>query len=134
MRGHIKTLAWIHIFHGGVLILVGAGAGIILNAVGAYLNRAGQGADPEFATGPIVGMMGSALALIAMVLAIPKLVAGIGMLKMRPWARMLALVMATLGLIDFPIGTGVGAYTYWVLLSKEGTEAFQRAGDPTDGP
>lgn len=129
MRSQIKALAWIHIFHGGVLVIVGAGAGIVLGAVGAYFNRASQGVEQEIATGPILGFLGGALAAIALVLAIPKLVAGIGLLYMRPWARMLALVMGTLGFIDFPIGTGVGAYTYWVLLSKEGTDAFKRPGE-----
>ena len=44
------------------------------------------------------------------------IVAGWGLLERQPWARMLAIVLACLNLVDLPFGTGLGVYTLWVLL------------------
>lgn len=45
------------------------------------------------------------------------LAAGIGLLQRQPWARMLAIVLGFISLVDVPFGTALGAYTLWVLLS-----------------
>ena len=58
-------------------------------------------------------------------LAIPGLIAGYGLLKFRPWARMLTIVLAVFELIRFPFGTILGIYSLWVLLSSEGAAQFQ---------
>jgi len=42
----------------------------------------------------------------------------------RPWARMAIIVLSILSLIFFPIGTAVGGYSLWILLSAEGSAAF----------
>jgi hypothetical protein len=56
--------------------------------------------------------------------AIAAFVVGIGLLRMRPWARMGALVLALLGLPGFPIGTVAGVLIIAYLLSAEGRQAF----------
>jgi hypothetical protein len=43
--------------------------------------------------------------------------AGIGLLTRRPWARKLALVLGVLALFRFPLGTALGVYTLWALGS-----------------
>lgn len=53
------------------------------------------------------------------VIGIPSLIAGIGLLKQRGWARVLAIIVAILALTSFPIGTAAGVYTLWVLTHKE---------------
>jgi hypothetical protein len=52
------------------------------------------------------------------------MLAGYGLLKRTPWARVLALVVAILSLINFPIGTAIGIYTFWVMLQEEAAEYF----------
>ena len=56
------------------------------------------------------------------------IVGGIGLLKGKNWARVLVLFLAVLDLIDFPIGTAIGAYTFWVLLNNETSAMFDGAG------
>jgi hypothetical protein len=52
-------------------------------------------------------------------LGIPNLIAGIGLLKHKSWARILAIIIAVLALTSFPFGTAAGLYTLWVLTRKE---------------
>ena len=51
--------------------------------------------------------------------AVLSLMAGWGLLERQPWARMLAIVLGVLHLINVPFGTALGAYTLWVLLPAE---------------
>ncbi|MHB0877011.1 MAG: hypothetical protein ACYC5O_13310 [Anaerolineae bacterium] len=52
---------------------------------------------------------------------------GIGLLRMRDWARWGAIVLALLALPVFPIGTVIGALILWYLM-RESTAALFRAG------
>jgi hypothetical protein len=60
-----------------------------------------------------------------MLLSLPGLIAGIGLVKFRPWARILGIVISALDLLSVPFGTALGVYGLWVLLSTE-TEALFR--------
>ena len=54
------------------------------------------------------------------------IIAGIGLLKFQQWARILALVLAVLHVLSFPIGTALAIYAFWVLLKPETTPLFER--------
>ncbi len=46
-----------------------------------------------------------------------------GLTQCRPWARIVAIILGVLALFHPPVGTALGVYTLWVLLSDEhGTE------------
>ena len=59
--------------------------------------------------------------------AIAALLAGLGLLRMKQWARWLAFILAILGLFAFPIGTVIGALIIWYLLKDDVREAFDAA-------
>jgi len=63
-------------------------------------------------------------AFILMLLSVLPLVTAIGLLGLHGWARWVALVLAALGLIWFPIGTAVGVLIIWYMLSDEAKHAF----------
>ena len=44
---------------------------------------------------------------------------GWGLLNRKPWGRTLAIVAAVLALLKFPMGTGLGIYTLWVMAPGE---------------
>ena len=54
------------------------------------------------------------------------LIAGWGLLDRQSWARILAIVLAFLSVIHFPLGTAIGAYTLWVLLPSSSEQEYQR--------
>ena len=53
------------------------------------------------------------------------IIAGWGLLDRQPWARMLAIVLGCIVLIDMPFGTGLGVYTLWVLLPASSEEEYR---------
>ena len=59
-----------------------------------------------------------------MLLSLPGIIAGIGLLKFRPWARILTIVLSALNLMNIPFGTILGVYGLWVMLSDEGSRLF----------
>ncbi len=52
-------------------------------------------------------------------LSIPGIIAGIGLLKMRPWSRFLTLILGCFNLLNIPFGTTLGIYSVWVLMQTE---------------
>ncbi|HTS28173.1 MAG TPA: zinc ribbon domain-containing protein [Bryobacteraceae bacterium] len=58
--------------------------------------------------------------------AVVGLIAGWGLLDRQPWARMLAIALGCINLIDMPFGTGLGIYTLWVLLPAKSEEEYRQ--------
>ena len=72
----------------------------------------------------ITGIVGPAVALFFVLLSAPGMIGGIYLLKYRPWARILVLVLGFINLIEIPIGTALGIYTIWVLFKNETVDLF----------
>ena len=51
-----------------------------------------------------------------LVAALPSILAGYGLLKKRPWGRVLAIIIGIIDLPAFPFGTALGIYTLMILL------------------
>ena len=68
------------------------------------------------------------IAVLLVVISLPGLIAGIGLLKFRPWARILAIIIGALHLLSFPFGTALGVYTLVVLLNAETPALFGAQG------
>jgi len=116
----------------GTLLLV-QGAVILMGAIVVALIMAGGGllsGDAEaFAITSTVGtLIGGYLVL----LALPSLIAGLGLVNRRPWARIVGLVVCCLALVKVPLGTALGIYGLWVL-TREGTEVVLAANVRTGG-
>jgi hypothetical protein len=126
MTTHIKVLGVLYI----VLSAFGLLAAMFLALVfGTASGIVGMNADPHDAAIalPIIGLAGTALVTFLVLVSLPGLVAGVGILKLRPWARVLGIVVAVLNLIHVPVGTAVGIYGLWVLLNKDTERAFADA-------
>ena len=129
MAGHVKILGILHIVFGALGILA---ALFLLLLFGGLAGIAGAAADLETdraAAMGVLGVIGIVLFFVLLVLSLPGLIAGIGLLKFRPWARILGIIISALDLIHVPFGTALGVYGLWVLLSNE-TEAMFRGASP----
>ncbi len=93
----------------------------VLVCVGALLYAPWFNGAPVWGAEDVVVVLAVPLAVSAMFVAIgiPNLIAGIGLLKQKGWARLLAIILAILALPSFPIGTAVGVYTVCVLTQKQ---------------
>jgi hypothetical protein len=52
-------------------------------------------------------------------------IAGWGLLQRESWARVVALVVGFVALLNVPIGTALGIYTLWVLLPAQSDEEYK---------
>ena len=62
-----------------------------------------------------------------LIMAIALLFAGWGLLRMKEWARWLAVILGIFSLFAFPIGTVIGVLIIWYLLKEDVREAFDMA-------
>jgi hypothetical protein len=117
MRDHIRILGWCFIIYSAVIALVGLGIGSVILFGGAISGDR----QALFVTGAV----GAAIACFLMIISLPGFFVGGGLLKMKPWARIGAIILGVLHILSFPFGTALGIYTLWVLLKPE-TEALFR--------
>jgi hypothetical protein len=85
------------------------------------------GGMPPFLA-PLFGFIGICL----LAFSVLSIITGAGLLSAQSWARMLAIVLGIVRLINIPLGTALGIYTLWVLLPEQsnleyGQLAQQRA-------
>lgn len=67
----------------------------------------------------------SVIAILLLAKAALGFLAGWGLLQSEKWARVLALVMGFVSLFtNIPIGTALGVYTMWVLMSAESESEY----------
>jgi hypothetical protein len=121
---HVKVLAVLHIVFGVCLVLI---ALVVLGAfsIAGIATAAGASGGDAVVALPIIGLTGTALFVILLIFSLPALLGGIGLLKFQPWARILVIVLSALNILNFPLGTMLGAYGLYVLLSKEGSRLFE---------
>jgi len=77
----------------------------------------------------ITMIVGSAAASFLALISIPGIIAGIGLLNRREWARILTIILGVLNLINIPFGTALGIYTLWALMQDETVRIFSTAPD-----
>jgi hypothetical protein len=58
--------------------------------------------------------------------AVLGIIAGYGLLQREPWARMLAIIMGVVSLLEMPFGTALGIYTLWVLLPARSEQEYHQ--------
>lgn len=52
-------------------------------------------------------------------------IAGWGLLQRESWARVVALVVGFVSLLNVPLGTALGIYTLWVLLPSQSDDEYK---------
>ena len=72
----------------------------------------------------VLTLVGTTVGLLMAALGLPGVIAGYGLLTRKPWARILAIVVGILNLVNVPVGTAIGLYTLWVLTQPAATEYF----------
>ena len=115
---HVTILGWLHILGHAFFLVIGMLGFFLLTGIGVFSG------DREAMT--ILSLVGTLGAAFFGIVALPGLAAGYGLLTRKNWGRILAIIVGVLGLMNFPIGTLVGAYTLWVLLQESATDYFKQ--------
>ncbi|OGO31087.1 MAG: hypothetical protein A2Z16_15505 [Chloroflexi bacterium RBG_16_54_18] len=116
MRDHIKIIAWLYIIL-GVLGILGALIAFAIIAGGGVIS----GDETAIRITAIVAFV---IGGIVVLVSVPGIITGLGLLNFKPWARILAIILALLNLPGFPIGTALGIYTLWAMLDSESSQLF----------
>jgi hypothetical protein len=124
MQQHVSILGVLYIVFAVFGILTALVLLAVFGGAAGIVSMAG-GEDPDAAVAvPILGLVAVFIFFFVLVLSLPGLVVGIGLVKFRAWARIGGLVLSALNLLNFPFGTALGAYGLWVLLNKESEAVF----------
>lgn len=110
-ESHIDLLGWVFIATNVLVLIIMAFVMMVMMGIGLFSGEAEALGAMVFG-GLIIGF-------VMLVFAVPGIIAGWGLLKRKSWARVLALVLGTLNIMSFPIGTAVGMYTIYVLFIHE---------------
>ncbi len=118
LAGHLRLLGILWIALSAFRLLPGLALVIIFENGFPFPNATDV---PDFV--PVLLHIIGSIMLAAGVLGI---IIGVGLLHRQSWARMGALLLGGISLIDMPFGTALGIYTLWVLLPAESEQEYQR--------
>ena len=119
VQQHVTLLGWLYLVSHAVFLLIGLFVFMLLTGIGVATG------EPEARS--ILSIIATAIGMLLAALAVPGLAVGYGLLKRVWWARTLAIVVGILNLINIPVGTAIGAYTFWVLTQPETIDSFEAA-------
>jgi hypothetical protein len=111
MKAQIELLGILHIVYSSIGILIAIALFLLFSGIGWVTGDA-------TAMG-ILGFTGLFIAFVLGIGSIPGMIAGIGLLRLKSWSRILAIVVACLDLFSIPFGTALGVYTFYVLMNDE---------------
>lgn len=112
----IKGLGGLYVLSGSLLFLSGVGTLVVL-----VVQKAG-GFDGQ-SMEPVVGIM----SVVYLGLSVLHFLTGLALRKFKPWARIVAIVFAAIGLLLFPVGTLIGGYILYLLAGRKGNFIFTPA-------
>jgi hypothetical protein len=118
MKTHVTIIGIIRIGLSAVTLLSGCLMFSLMWGIG--LSVASD--DPTALT--VLGLIGSLVGGLLIILSVPGIIAGIGLLKYKNWARYLVLLLAVFDLFMFPLGTAFAIYTFWALVQEETVTLF----------
>ena len=121
MQKHTNIVAALHIGLGALCIFIAIFLFFILYFAGRFVD------DNEVQF--ILPLIGKIILIFLTVIGLPGIIAGIGLFKRKEWARILALVISVMALLNFPFGTALGVYSVWALTQTEIISQFEKKND-----
>lgn len=125
MKKHVNVAAILQIVFGSLVAIAGLAIAFAFGFVDQFVD------DPTAVK--VLGIVGTPLIIMFLLFGGAMIAGGVGLLSCRPWARILTLVMAAIGLLNIPIGTLKGVYIIWVLVQSETVTLFEKGCKPTPG-
>jgi len=122
MEKHINAVGILWIAS-GILGLIIAGIFFIILIGAGIISGLNDGAEAL----PILAIIASIVSSVILVLSVPSIIGGIGIMKKKEWGRVIGLILAALNILNIPLGTALGVYTFWALLSDEGQKLFVKS-------
>ncbi len=124
MTQHVKILGILHIVYAGLVILAGVVVLVVMGGIASIAGLSDHSPAGE-AAGPLIGLIGGGIFFFLLLLSLPGVIGGFGLMRFQPWARILVIVLSCFELLSVPLGTALGIYGLCVLLNGETERMFQ---------
>jgi hypothetical protein len=123
VREHVKLVGILWMAYSALHLVGGVILLLISNFVIVKIGEIPNGPPPEMMMWirPVISIVGWLILAKAAI----GIIAGWGLLQHEEWARVFALVVGFLALLNVPIGTALGIYTLWVLLPSQSEEQYK---------
>jgi hypothetical protein len=118
MEKHVKFIGILWIVYGALSFLAGFLVFGILFGI-SFIPDMGHEAPV------ILRGVGLGIGLLLTILALPKVIAGVGILKRQEWGRILTIVLSFLCVLSFPLGTALAIYSFVILIKEESSKLFK---------
>ena len=133
MRDHIKILGILNIVMGRLTALAGVIVFLAMGGVASFLamgvpDSSASDAESAKMAAPWLGLIGVLVAGFLVLVALPAIIGGWGLLKFKSWSRVLMIVVSGLSLFHIPFGTALGIYGLWVLLNEQSRQLLDSGG------
>jgi len=126
METHLKIIAILHIILGGMAIFAAITLMLFMGVAAGILGASNPSGDVGGWAIPIFGGIGGLIFLALILLWLPGLIGGIGLLRLAPWSRVFMIVISALDLLGVPFGTALGIYGIWALTRPESEALLSR--------
>ena len=121
MVTHVKVIAVLFLIFGALGLIGAFFSGLLFGSLASLVGVSGE--EDAAIGAAALGFVGTFVTVLFVVLSVPNIICGIYLLKFRPWARILAIVLAIISLLHIPFGTIFGVYALVILFHKD-TEAL----------
>lgn len=118
MKKHVNIAAILQIVFGSILALAALIIALAFGFVDQFVD------DPTALK--VLALVGTPLVVMFLLFGGAMIAGGVGLFYCKPWARILTLIMAAMGLLNVPIGTLKGVYIIWVLVQSETISLFEK--------
>ena len=118
MERHLNLIGILWIVMGGLSLLFGLMGFILLFGISFIPD---MGREAPF----ILRTVGSVAIFFFALFGIPKIVAGVALLKKKEWGRILTLIVSFISLLNIPLGTALGIYSIVILMKEESVQYFK---------
>ncbi len=126
LASHVHLLGIFWMIIGGLFALGAFGCLVSGSMMGVFMRAGSPDANVPEHVRLIMPAIIWSVGIFLAILAVVGFAAGYGLLKVRPWARVLAIVLGFLALLHIPLGTALGIYTLVILLPSEAGQEYQR--------
>jgi hypothetical protein len=122
LTAHVDFVGVLFIIWGVLTALIGLST-LALGVGAVALIASGASGGGQIAAG-LTAAVFATLAFIALLWGLAHVAVAVPLRRRRPWARLLALTLASVDLLLLPYGTALGCYTLWALLGEGGRKLF----------
>ena len=115
---HLTIFSILLITFDSILFLVGIGFIKGFSMIGRFVQ--------DDTANLVLSSVGTFVGSILLVISIPAIIAGVGLVYRKAWSRILALIICVIKLFNLPFGTALGVYGIWVLMQDETIELLKK--------